>query len=457
MNAVAGAAAEWPERIHYVCNSGSGIVVNASPPMQAGRERIAGMTILCATPDWSQPKPEELRESLAPMRRLCQFARERLEIDADAVYGAPDSSGGWIGALDREAKRAAKLDATLVYNVTGGPRSLPIAALLGAPNAVRAQIFAISVSFADRTCRRLVFNAQGELVDEAVLPTRGRIGFGELVPLYGYREQDRAERRKHEAFLTGHSGVADRVLEAALRSWRAAGERSKGRRPGKQWTKPVRDYGRDVVAGLHLKALDAQALGLPFDIEARDLRFRDSRATGPVFKAFEGIEGLEVARDADGRIERLGVRGEEAHRFIGGVWLEAAILNRVRRALRHAPRAEIVAGARLAVEGSRTGGANAPPDDSEIDVAVVIDDQLHVVEAKAVKQSGKIADAVAKLVKIRQELGSQVMRCFLVAPLLNITDMGRGAFVERAEKQGVRLLYGPQAMNFLEREIAALA
>ena len=49
------------------------------------------------------------------------------------------------------------------------------------------------------------------------------------------------------------------------------------------------------------------------------------------------------------------------------------------------------------------------------------------------------------------------MRCFLVAPLLNIMDMGRGAFVERAEKQGVRLLYGPEAMNFLEREIAALA
>ena len=454
MNAVAGATAEWPERIHYVCNSGSGIVVNASPPMQAGRERIAGMTILCATPDWSQPKPEELRESLAPMRRLCQFARERLEIDADAVYGAPDSSGGWIGALDREAKRAAKLNATLVYNVTGGPRSLPIAALLGAPNAVRAQIFAISVSFADRTCRRLVFNAQGELVDEAVLPTRGRIGFGELVPLYGYREQDRAERRKHEAFLTGHSGVAEKVFETAQGWWDVAAGKWAGRNYRVQGK---REPGKNAMTGVHAAAAGAEESS--FDIEAHDRPFRKSRATGTVFEAFDGLEGLKVARDTKGRIERLEVRGEKAHRFVGGVWLEAVVLNRVRRALRHAPRAEIVAGARLGVEGSRTGGAHAPPDDSEIDVAIVIDDQLHVIEAKAftVSAPGAIANAVAKLVKIRQELGSQVMRCFLVAPLLNKWDMGRGAFVERAEKQGVRLLYGPRAMDDLESEIAALA
>lgn len=449
MTEIDSVAADWPERIHYVCNSGSGIVVNASPLTQAGRERIAGMTILCATPDWSQPKPEELRESLAPMRRLWQFAQERLDIDADAVYGAPDSSGGWIGVLDREAKRAARLGATLVYNVTGGPRSLPIAALLGAPNAVRAKIFAISVSFADRTCRRLVFNAQGELVSEAALPTHGRIGFDGLLPLYGYRERLPDERREHEAFLTKHRGVADRVLKAALSSWPAARERTGGRRTG-----PKREFGRDVLGGLYRAVAGRDA---PTAVDADGCRFRESVATRPVFEAFDGLEGLEVARDANGRPSRLDMRDEEALRFVGGIWLEAALLGRVRDALRHAPRAEIVAGARLGVEGPRTGGANAPPDDSELDVAIVVDDQLHVVEAKAVKQSGKIADAVAKLAKIRQELGSPVMRLFLVAPLLNKTDMGRGAFVERAEKQGVRLLYGPRALNILEREIAALA
>lgn len=451
MSGIDSAAADWPERIHYVCNSGSGVVVNASPLAQAGRERIAGMTILCVARDPSSPTPAELRESVAPMKRLRQFAREYLEIDAEAVYGAPDSSGDWVGVLGREAKRAAERRAALVYNVTGGPRTLPLMALLGAPNAVRAATCAISVSFADRTCKRLAFNAEGELVDEAALPARRRLAFGDLVPLYGYREQDRDERRKHEAYLTEHGEIAETVLKKAQRSWASTGGKpATGRRRR-------RDFGRDVVAGLHLEAQKAQARGLPFDIEATALRFGESAATQPVFEAFDGLESLDIVRDAGGRIERLGVRGEEAYRFIGGVWLEAVVLNRVRRALRHAPRAEIVAGARLAVESSGAGGANAPPDDTEIDAAVVLDDQLHVIEAKAVKQSGKIADAVSKLAKIRQELGSQVMHCFLVAPLLNKGDMGRGAYVERAEKQGVRLLYGPRALDLLENEIAALA
>ena len=453
MNEIDSAAADWPERIHYVCNSGSGIVVNASPLAQAGRERIAGMTVLCAVRDPSSPTPTELRESVAPMKRLRRFARERLEIDAETVYGAPDSSGDWVGVLDCEAKRAARLGATLVYNVTGGPRALPLALLLGARNAVRAGVCAISVSFADRACKRLVFNAEGELADEVDLPARGRLGFGDLVPLYGYREQDRDERQKHEAFLAEHRGVAEAVLEAAQGWWDVGA----GKWAGRNWVQGKRDLGKSAMTGLHAAA--AQAEEPPFDVDARHTRFRKSGAAGTVFEAFDGLEGLKAARDANGRIERLEVRSDEAHRFVRGVWLEAAVLNRVRYALRGASRAEIVAGVRLGVEGARAGGANAQPDDSELDVAIVVDDQLHVIEAKAftVSMPGAIANAVAKLAKIRQELGSQVMHCFLVAPLLNKWDMGRGAFVERAEKQGVRLLYGPLALNILEREIAALA
>ena len=47
MNAPGQTSAEWPERIYYVCNSGSGIVVNATPLVQAGKNRVAGMKILC--------------------------------------------------------------------------------------------------------------------------------------------------------------------------------------------------------------------------------------------------------------------------------------------------------------------------------------------------------------------------------------------------------------------------
>ena len=123
----------------------------------------------------------------------------------------------------------------------------------------------------------------------------------------------------------------------------------------------------------------------------------------------------------------------------------------------HVAGAEVVAGARIRVDGSKTREASDPPDDSEIDIAIVVNEQLHVIEAKAVREPGKIGDHVAKLVKIRQELGSQVMRCFLAAPLLGVNDLARGDFVVRAKKQGVDLLYGRSALNDLDREVAALA
>ena len=177
----------------------------------------------------------------------------------------------------------------------------------------------------------------------------------------------------------------------------------------------------------------------------------------PVFESFEGLEGLEVIRNSEGLVENLEIRSEAAARFVGGVWLEAAILSRVHRAMSHVAGAEVVAGARIRVDGSKTREASDPPDDSEIDVAIVVNEQLHVIEAKAVGDSRKTGDHIAKLVKIRQELGSQVMRCFLVAPLLSKSEIAHGDFIARAKKQGVDLLYGHSALNDLEREIAALA
>ena len=460
MNASVG---DWPERIHYVCNSGSGVVVNASPLAQAGRGRVVGMTILYAVRDRSRPTPAEEREATGPMNRLARFARERFGIETAAAPGAPDSYKAWLPVLDREARRARELGATLVYNVTGGPRAVPLAALLGASNAVRASVCAVSVSFADRACKRLVFNAAGELVDEVPLPAHGRVGIDALPPLYGYREQDRDGRRRREEFLEIHRGVADCALEAALGWWDVAAREWVTNR---KWARGKREFGRNVMSGLHGAVQNLHPpFGLrepPFRVDADELcspksrKILKSRAINPVFGAFDGLDGMDVVRDSTGRIERLEFRGAEAARFVGGVWLEAAILGRVRDALRRAPGAEVAAGVRLAVEGSGAPGANAPRDDGELDVAIAIDDQLHVVEAKAVRESGRIGDSIAKLVKIRQELGSQVMRCFLVAPLLDGREIGRGDFEERARKQGVRLLYGPGALDRLEEEIARL-
>ena len=445
MNIPNQASVEWPKSIYYVCNSGSGIVVNATPLVQAGADRVAGMRILCGVRDRNKPTPAEQRESIRPAERLTAFARDLVicKIDEPA-YHTPDSYAAWSCVLNEAARRAEKLNATLVYNVTGGPRALPLAAIVGASNEVRASMVALAVSFSDRTCKRLIFNSKGELTGEHVLPAHHRIGFDGLIKLYGYREQDPAARGDHEAFIDNHRHIAKEVLAQTAKSG-----------------------GKSAIAALHWSmqfdstGADRGKSATPFCVELGGLGAHP-KALEHVTCAFDGLEGLNIVRKA-GSVKSIEVREEAARRFIGGVWLEAVVFGRVRDIFEETKtRAEVVAGAVLAVAGAPPPSSNILPDDTEIDVAVVLDDQLHVIEVKAVTSTGraggggKFGDHIAKLVKIRQELGSQVMRSFLIAPLLSKSDLERGGFIARAGKSGVRLRYGQCALGLLRQELKNL-
>ena len=440
MNASRETGVRWPDPIYYVCNSGAGIVVNAAPLVQAAgaHRKIVGMRILCGVRDRKNLTDTERRESIRPAERLTKFASEQLGIMCvDRIYGSPDSYAAWSDALNDSAERAEELGATLVYNVTGGPRTVPLASILGASDAARASIMMIAVSFGDRTCTQLVFDAGGALTDERALPASGRIGFDGLVTLYGYREQDPGSRKDHEAFIAKHGDIARNVLEE-IRSL------TRGR--------------KSAIAALH-RSMQFDCNGkergehfAPFRVEWKDLQappphalHREpppSNALRRVLRAFHGVDGLDIIRGATGNVERIEINSEAARRFCGGVWLEAVVYGLVRDVFNKSAKAQIVAGATLAVEDKPPRSSNVLPDDMELDVAIEIDDQLHVIEVKAVTTSRDFGEHIAKLVKIRQELGSQVMSVYLVAPLLNKGDLERGGFSSRARKQGVTLLYG---------------
>ena len=421
-------AVDWPESIYYVCNSGSGIVVNATPLVQAGTDRIAGMRVLCGVRNPKKPTSAERRESIRPAERLTAFARGiGIETIDEPMHADPDSYVAWSGLLDDLAKRARELEATLVYNVTGGPRTVPLAALLGASSRSRSSSVAIAVSFSDRTCRRLDFDSNGVLTAEHNLRSHARMGFDDLIPLYGYREQDPASRRQHEEFIRKHREVAERVLEETKRG------------------------GKQAVAALHWSmqfdsgGRERDDSAAPFCVEFKDIR-ANRYALDRVVNAFGGLDGLEIVRGRgrDRGIERINVKTEQSHRFVGGVWLEAVVFGLVCDVFRKTRGAEVIAGATLAVDSTQPVSSNVPPDDKEIDVAVVVDDQLHVIEAKAVTNSGRFGEHINKVASFRQELGSQLMRAFLVAPLLVESDLEnkRVNFIKRADKQGVRLYCG---------------
>ena len=416
MNASRESDTNWPDKIFYVCNSGAGIVVNAAPLVQAGgAERIVGMRILCGVRDQKKPTDAERRESIRPAERLTKFASEQLGIKCvDQFYGSPDSYVAWSDVLNESAERAKDLEATLIYNVTGGPRAVPLASILGASNEVRASIMMIAVSFGDRTCTRLVFGDHGALTDERALPAIGRIGFDGLVTLYGYREQDPDGRKTQEAFIKKHGCTARNVFDAI-----------KG---------PV-GVGKSAIAALHWSMWfdpdDNERGGhfRPFHVDCATLLRRSRRSSRKellrVLHAFRDVEGLDIIPDANGNVERIEIKSEAARRFCGGVWLEAVVYDLVCGVFKGSKKAhQIIVGATLAVAGTPPRTRNVLPDDMELDVAIEIDDQLHVIEVKAVTTSRGFGEHIAKLVKIRQELGSQVMSVYLVAPLLDQEDLG---------------------------------
>lgn len=447
---------DWPERIYYVCNSGSGIVVNATPLVQAGTDRIAGMRVLCGVRDPKKVTPPEQHQSIAPAERLEAFAREiGIRAIDDRMHADPDLYAAWIGSLNASAARAKELNATLVYNVTGGPRTAPLAALLGTTNMSRSSIVAIAVSFSDRTCRQLVFDDDGVLTAEHQLPSYARIGFDRLIPLYGYREQDPGSRRDHEEFICKHREVAERVLKETKSGGKAAVA-------ALHWSMHFDSGGRPRIKPFAPFRVDFD------EIAKRPYAREPLKRVGPltrVIEAFQCLDGLEIVRARGRKIERIYVKTEQACRFAGGVWLEAVVFGLVRDVFEDILGAEVVANATLAVAGTPPRSSNVLPDDREIDVAVVVDDQLHVIEVKAVNNSRGFGKQINKVAILRQELGSQVMRAFLVAPLLVKSDLenSSASFIKRAVKQGVRLYFDlpkdkqPGALERLKGELEKLA
>lgn len=83
-----------------------------------------------------------------------------------------------------------------------------------------------------------MFDDDGALMDEHVLPANYRIGLDGLIQLYGYREQDPDQRRCREKFLSNHHYIGEKVLAAAFKSWPAGTTRR-------------REFSKDAVAALH--------------------------------------------------------------------------------------------------------------------------------------------------------------------------------------------------------------
>ena len=412
--------AKWPEKIHYVCSSTFGNVVNATPIIHAGARKIVGMRILFGVRKTGSPTRIERRQSIDPAKRLEKFANDHQITKICRVNGNPEDFGAWNGALSKAIKCATRDGVAVVYNVTGGTKEMVLGALLGLSPKERSQIMIISVSKTERACVSLTFDGTGGLRQQFLPPNR-KIKIAELLQLYGYAETSTEKREKHEEFLRRHRHVGKSVIDA------------------------VRKVDRNILGALY-KAMSVdkvsritldELMQQHLSKRARKrLRDKSDHQFASLIGSFEGLEGMCVNADSRGRITSVYV-DQRARRFMAGIWLESVVFGMVEDIFeQHKQEVELAAGLRLAVSTA------SDTKHAETDIALFVDAQLHMIEVKAVTSTVNFKEYSPKLVSLRDELGSHQMRTFLVTTLLSEHQVKLSKFRDRISKQGVELFAG---------------
>lgn len=409
----------WPDRFIYVCGAGSAMSVNLLPLANAGRDRVAGIIIMSAVVDKNNPTPAEKAQAIGPTDRIIRYAVDVLGFsiqDMRVRNGHPDKFSDWLDILNEAADWAAESDAEIVFNVTGGRTASKIGPLLGARKDGLSKLSVLLVGTSPLGITLVRSNGR-DGIEEIPMPVVRRWRIEEYLSAYGAREIN------SEARIERH--------------WQLSAA-------GTQPMSMLRTAARNGV-GKYRKAFGALYAAIP--PKTRKLNrnnwspkeFRINRSELDLLVRsglFENIDGITWDRDGAIRVETF-----FAFEYIAGKWLEAALLHRVESSLARRNDVEIIAGLEFGLEGSGKKTV------SEFDIAVLSENSLTLIEAKAVVSPAGLQGDVAKLANHRDRFCGPTGRAFIVCPLLSRDD------VEAAKRDGVEVMFGPSAVDMTVKKI----
>lgn len=428
----------WPDRFVYVCSATQAAVVNVLPLVHAGVGRVQEMVVLLGSANPQSRDPTTLREAIAPEERLRAFARRHgIAMREQKLAGDPDGLADW---KDHVAAVAARLPAGchLVFNITGGRKQMSMGALIGWLEADAASRHLCAVS---GNPLKVEFHS----IDGAtrtIAPRAGELDLEGYLQSYGYRELAAAERAQVEALFRR----AARPIAAFAEVLLAQG----------QWLVPLLrravqerlpDDGRRFLPG----PVD------PWLVDGGNQRNRETLADA--LHALDGVAGLRADTNRAGQ-RILQATHREGARLLNGGWLEAELFNRLERRLAGRPHVSVAANVRLAFDLAEAADAKAEL--GELDVAVMVGSQLHVLEAKTGHFGGKgqMAGerAFGQVEQLKRSLLGQFGRLLLVQSRETDETLaaGDGAFPDRARGAGIDLLLGPDAVAKAEARVERL-
>lgn len=429
----------WPEKFIYVCNATQASVVNALPLVHAGIDRIAEVVIFCGAGNAKVINPRLRREAIEPAILLESFVRN-LAASSDKSsppisrrYGDAERYSKWGKYLRDVCKDAEERGLRVVYNLTGGRKSMSIGACLGVAGTASGQPIFISVGGAPLRTEFLVGTDQWDT------PRHDNLTIEQYLAIYGMTEIERGARERQESYYCDHQAAfiafgdamfrcPDQSIPALLRL-----------------TRPLWAGDGEFVAG------DLDPQGIYGSAEMKT-------ALTSAFQELMGVPGVSFhAADSP----RIRVSTRLAGELLSSKWFEAYLFLKLSESLRR--RNDVFVGANIRLRYSKSEGGGPVRERGEIDVALVVHSQLHIVEAKTgtftSKESyGRTEQTMAQMESLKRHLLGQFGRLFIVNPREDARELRkrRGDFVRRAENAGIELILGRDCFGELLKRIGEL-
>jgi Card1-like, endonuclease domain len=412
----------WPQRFVYVCTATAGNIVNIAPMLNAGPGRVVGLLVLRAVNNLKKPTVIEKSNAILPGERLMRYGSRNIDLGPENMKfcnGKSDSFTDWVDVFATARNMAVRLDAEIVFNITGGPKPVVIGALLGAgTSGQNTPITTISFGH-DAVPKKVYFDADGQMIEE-VLPVDLHLTLDDYMKSVELVEINRSKRRKTESRMAKEKSLAENMFQITLK--------------GKQ--KDARRIFAELYSSLWNLKYNGTTLRVPLHTEIRNY-FAD---------IFSDMRDTEITPD--------GISIGSAHDlgFLQGKWLESKVFNAVRDMFEGSTGIEIACELCFGVHSER-GATDQSAEISEFDLVILGEDRLEIIEAKAAASTKQIHLAIAKLNNHKTRLGGDAGRAWIVAPLLDYQQLDNNDMIKNAEANGIRILFGRDGLVDLEREI----
>lgn len=425
---------QWPERFIYVCNATQASIVNILPLVHAGIERVAEVFIFCGAPNIEHLDDRLKREAIDPALRLVKSIEELASKQSNPPkvhirFGDDSKFFDWANQMGLICFDARQISLPVLYNLTGGRKPMSIGGIIGG----KSQPLLLNVAGSPLRVEFLLEERQIEAKRHA------EVSLDSYLAAYNLIETDEDGRSRSEKYYVGNAAIIDAFATRLL-----------------SHEIPLISIMMNVTRDL-IDAKGKLAGPKEYIFDTLNLADHVRAAFEEAVSELAKLKGLQLTLDENGKTIGFTISNYNVARLIRGGWLEAAIFNRLKRIARARNDVSVFANVKLAFKSVSTRLTAA-----EIDVALMIGSQLHLVEAKTAGFVGKEAKkgnerSLAQTESIKRLLLGQFGTSIVVNPRESEKELDQqGNFTRRAREGGIHLLLGPSALDDLEKEFQAL-